>query len=641
MRRKNIIDKIQGKYKVAFSFCLMLHAVKRCLSKSSLTRWGLLFPLLYVSFCTCTEAEKIQVPASFSRSSIYSIISYARKKYLDPGRINQNLAYVRASQAALRQLPYSLLLFSKEHYTKRAQWEKGKPLMPGKALFISPKDPYLIFAPDYDKWQKIRKAYQADRKKRYKKLSESERRKIFFAERKQEQKLRKRRIAVWKEMQFSASNFSHILNWIEKHWKQYQELPAVSKKKKMQDAFRLNEIYFAAANGFLHAMDPHCGLLLRGSWKKMLSESEDASFEGIGALLRGGGSSNVVVETPLPGSPALAAGLRAGDIIHKVDGVSIEDMALSEVVKRIRGLRETFVTLHVERPVELRNLDIKIKRGVIKQLAVTHRLYTDKDIQIKDMRAKKVGLIHIKSFLYARKKTSRLVINAYKELMEQSDSKLHALFLDLRGNPGGYLEEAVAVADLFLAAKKEVVKIRGKRAMQALKTKKAPLIKNVPIIVLIDASSASASEILASALMDHNIALVLGEKSFGKATVQSVESSISGAVIKLTSARYYAPKGYTVQVAGVEPDISISSELDASFPPRFREENMWDHLPDMQKHKKSLKRQRWIAKLKKAAGSNKEAEAYIQKHKTDALRPDYMFIRSIAYIKALKRYPRP
>ena len=303
--------------------------------------------------------------------------------------------------------------------------KREKFIVPGRALSLRKKDPYLVFIPDYDKLESLSKKQKAKRKKRNKNLKDSERRKTFFTERKKQEKLRKLRLAAWQKSKFSIKDFEHILTWLEKNWEKYKELPEAYKKKKPKQErpeFGPHYLYFAAANGFLRSMDPHCSLIPRQSWKKMLSESEDSSFEGIGALLRGGGTSDVVVETPLPGSPALNAGLRAGDIIRKVDGDPIESMLLSEVVKRIRGPRESTVVLHVERPIELRNLDVNIKRGVITQLAVTEQLLDDKEASPALTKGLKVGVIQIKSFLYAKRKTNKLVINAYKELLKKSNS---------------------------------------------------------------------------------------------------------------------------------------------------------------------------------------------------------------------------
>jgi C-terminal peptidase prc len=348
----------------------------------------------------------------------------------------------------------------------------------------------------------------------------------------------------------------------------------------------------------------------------------------------------VIVETPLPGSPALQAGLRAGDIIRKVDRMAIENMPLSDVVKKIRGPRETVVTLEVERPTELRTLPISIKRDVIKQTAVSSRLISNRELDESVVKGRQIGVIKIASFLYAKKNTSRLIVEEYESLMKRAGGKLDGLVIDLRGNPGGYLEEAVEVSDLFLPRGKVVVRVRGAGDFKEEKTRRGPLVQGTPLIVLINSGSASASEIVASALMDHNAALVLGERSFGKATVQGIHR-LGSVFVKLTSARYYAPDGYTVQVHGVVPDVEISDELDGSFPPRFREEDMWKHLPELEGRKNDPQRQNWVESLKAAAGDAKSTEDFIARHKNDALKPDFMLIRALQYFDALKQHPVP
>jgi len=190
-----------------------------------------------------------------------------------------------------------------------------------------------------------------------------------------------------------------------------------------------------------------------------------------------------------------------------------------------------------------------------------------------------------------------------------------------------------------------VVEIRGKGGyFEKRRNSTSPLISansHIPIIVLVNAGSASASEIFASALMDHNVSLIVGERTFGKATVQGLRK-IGDVIIKLTTARYYAPKGYTIQVYGVEPDIKISDEIDGSFPPRFREEDMWKHFPELEKRPEDPKRSEWVKKLISLNEPNsKKAEEYLKTHERDAIRPDAMLIRALGYIKAMKIYPKP
>ncbi len=615
------------------------------LAKSKNTLHGftiLFFTLLYIASCDCGRAQTPKIPSSFDLNDFYAISDYVNKNYLEPGQINNSLALMGASAAALRSLPYPLVLMTKKYYKNRTRIVKKEDIIPGRALYLKSKSKYLIFVPNYEKWEKINKARQEREKRRNKKLSSKARSQIVLQRRAQQRKKRQYIEKARKAISFSRRDFENIVAWIEANRKKYDKLPTTHKGENpyKEDPFDMHYVYFAAANGYLRKIDPHCAVVDRGSWNKMLSESEDSSFEGIGAVLRGGGSIDVIVETPLPGSPALRAGLRAGDIIRKVDGNSIENLSLSEVVKRIRGPRKTEVVLYVEREVELRSLSIPIQRDVIKLTAVSSKLISGKDYPGIIPVNRKFGLLKITSFLYARKNTSRLVEKEYKSLLEKSNGNLDGLFIDLRGNPGGYLQEAVAIADLLLPPKKLVVRIRGKEKKEDRLTEDKPMIENLPLIVLINANSASASEILASALKDHNIALVVGDRSFGKATVQSVQP-LRSVLLKLTSARYYSPEDYTVQVYGVKPDISISDEQDGGYPPRFREEDIWEHLPRLKKRKPSASRRAWVKKLQKSVGARAAVEKYLNKHKNDALKPDYMLIRSLPYLEAMRQNRSP
>ena len=211
--------------------------------------------------------------------------------------------------------------------------------------------------------------------------------------------------------------------------------------------------------------------------------------------------------------------------------------------------------------------------------------------------------------------------------------------------PCGRLEEAIRTAGLFLPQGVPVVDVVSRNYREEHENPMYPIIEDdLPIIVLVNANSASASEILASALMDHDAALILGERTFGKASVQSINALESNRdfLIKLTAARYYSPEGYTVQVYGVVPDIKISDEEDPqNFPPRFREEDMWRHLPELQERKPDPARTEWVAKLQANVGNNQIAEQYLKEHEADAVKPDYMLRRALSYFPVLRQFPAP
>jgi len=592
--------------------------------------YALLF--FFFSFCGVAPAQSKTVPDNFTSSTFDSIVHAALQNYIDPDSVNVSRCYSGAAEAALRSLPYPLILYPKQFYENRSKYQKQDRIVPGTLIVISKEDPFVVLKPDYQKLEEM--GEKADKLER-------ERRKGLSAEQKQKEAEENKQESLaemkaleetWARTGFSKKDFERVLAWIQANKGEYTTLPSTYKGPDpyKDNPFGMNYVYFAATNGFLQTMDPHSGIMDLESWEKVRSESEDSSFEGIGALLRGGGNQDVIVETPLANSPALRSGLRAGDIIRKVDEKAIEGLPLSDVVRMIRGKKDTEVVLDVERPTTGDFLPIRIKRGVITQLAVSSYLYGKT----------KIGVIKISSFLYKGHETSEMVEEEYRKLLEQTD-KLEGLVIDLRNNPGGFLDEAINVAGLFLPEGKVVVQTKGKGTpLQPRANTFEKVIKNVPVIVLINSGSASASEIVASALQDYNAALVIGERSFGKATVQEMRT-YGSVIIKLTTARYYAPRGYTIQVAGVEPDVQISDELDGTFPLRFREEDMWRHLPKLKTRQISTPKRAWVNHLKGVVGNNEKAESYIQKHKNDAEKPDYMMIRAVSFFNALKQFPHP
>lgn len=589
--------------------------------------------------------HKVEVyQKNFGQREFDEIINYAIANYYDPKMINVKRAYINATEYALKSLHYSLLIYPEDFYNEIQKYVHPDRIIPGKVIKLNPEDRYVILEPNYQELEKKSKIKEEELKK----LSSKERielSKKIQEEIKNEQKTLEQ---FWDKTDFSRNDFLKVIQFIENNLDKYKQPPLTEKNKQKQTEeikdFGMNYVYFFAANGFLSSFDPHSGLIDLESWDKMRKESEDSSFEGIGALLRGGGTSEVVVETPLPGSPAVKAGLRAGDVIKKVNGESIENLPLNEVVKKIRGPKDTMVELEIHRPVEMRTLTIKIKRGVIEQKAVSS-VYLPESPYKDYLPGFRIGIIKITSFLYDKIPQSEMIRKEYYNLIEKSEGKLEGLIIDLRNNPGGDLDEAIKVAGLFLPENAVVVEIRGKGGYsEKRRNSTSPLISansHIPIIVLVNAGSASASEIFASALMDHNVSLIVGERTFGKATVQGLRK-IGDVIIKLTTARYYAPKGYTIQVYGVEPDIKISDEIDGSFPPRFREEDMWKHFPELEKRPEDPKRSEWVKKLISLNEPNsKKAEEYLKTHERDAIRPDAMLIRALGYIKAMKIYPKP
>lgn len=599
---------------------------------------------IYISFCGCEKAESRNIPKNFSQSEFDEVINYAISNYYDPKAIQVKRAYIGATEAALKSLPYSLVIYPEEYHKNIEKYVKKDRIIPGKVVKINQNDLYVIIEPDYKKIKEENKKKEQEIKQ--KKLSAKERLEMsrdLQEELKQEQKILEE---FWKKTNFNREDFLKVVQFIKNNLEKYKIPPKIEEDKDTNEYakdFGMHYVYFYAANGFLSTFDPHSGLIDLVSWEKMKKESEDSSFEGIGAILRGGGPLDVVVETPLPGSPAVNAGLKAGDIIRKVNGESVENLSLNEVVKKIRGPKDTYVELEIERKSEMRTLILKIKRGVIEQKSVSS-IYIP-ETPYSELLPLKIGVIKLTSFLFDKQTPTELIKKEYFSLIEKSEGKLEGLIIDLRNNPGGDLDEAIKVAGLFLPENSVVVEIRGKgNSIEKRRNPISPLVlnsKEIPIVVLINSNSASASEIFASALMDHNMALIVGERSFGKATVQGLRR-IGDVILKLTTARYYAPKGYTIQVYGVEPDIQVSDELDGSFSPRFREEDMWKHLPELEKKPEDPQRKLWTEKLKSLSKEDiLKSEEFLKKHSNDAIKPDIVLVRTLAYIKALKQYPNP
>ncbi|MCE9596846.1 MAG: S41 family peptidase [Spirochaetia bacterium] len=596
----------------------------------SLVASAFLFTIVYS--IGCDPAQSRNVPGEFSWGQFDEIVRFAKSNYIDPDSIKDSRSYVGAAEAAVRALPTPLLLYPRNYYQELQKRLPEERRIPGKIVEVEKGSEFIVVVPDYGAWEKKQETWGAKERERRKSLNAKARAEEFEKQRKEGAQEQDATEKAWADIGFGRKEFETVIAWIEKNKATYSNLPPNFKGENPyeKDPFRIQHIFFAAANGFLQSMDPHSAVMDMESWQKILKESEDSSFEGIGAMLRGGGTQEVVVETPLPGSPALNAGIRAGDVIIKVDGGSIENLPLGDVVKRIRGPKETYVTLELERKTEASNLSIRIKRGVIVQKSVSSRLESGK-----------IGVIKLSSFLFVDKRPTELIRKEYDSLIKQAGGQLNGLVLDLRGNPGGDLDEAIRIAGLFVPANKVVVQIKRRGDTEERRSDEDPMIPaGLPMLVLINSGSASASEIVASALMDHNAALVLGERSFGKATVQGLQKR-GEVLIKLTTARYYAPNGYTIQVYGVIPDIALSDEPDNTFPPRFREEDMWKHLPELTAREKNTAREAWVEKIKAAMGSNNSAEQFLSSHKNDALKPDYMLVRALSYFEALRKNPKP
>lgn len=313
-------------------------------------------------------------------------------------------------------------------------------------------------------------------------------------------------------------------------------------EKNYVDAVNPKELVEKAIQGMVHSLDPHSSLLLPDELKELQVDTQ-GEFTGIGIsiTMRDG---FVTVISPIEGTPAYKAGIKAGDKVIKVDGELTSD--LREAVKKIRGPKGTEVVVTIVRKGLKEPLDIKMIRDVIPIESV-------KLLALKPG----YGYVWITNF---RDSTTSDLVKALAEL-EAGGTPLKGLVLDLRDNPGGLLEQAIEVSDFFLETGKILsIEGRSKRNTKIYRAKPSDIPRNYPIVLLINGGSASASEIVAGALQDHKRALILGTTSFGKGSVQTVETLRNGYGLKLTIARYYTPSGRSIQAKGIEPDIFVKQK---------------------------------------------------------------------------------
>ena len=335
------------------------------------------------------------------------------------------------------------------------------------------------------------------------------------------------------------------------------------------------ELIEAAINGMLTSLDPHSSYVSDESFEKM-KVNTSGKFGGLGieVTMENG---FVKVVSPIDDTPAAKAGIQPEDLILSVDKESIVGLNLSEAVDKLRGPIGSEVIITIQRKKD-EPFEVKIIRDEIKISSVKHKLFDS------------IGYIRIKTFT---EQTSPGIQKSIKELFDESDNKLHGIIIDLRNNPGGLLSEAVKVTDTFLE-KGEIVSTRGrdKNNITHAYAKPGDLTNGLPIVVLINEGSASASEIVAGALKDHKRAVLMGTRSFGKGSVQTIVPMPGHGAIRLTTARYFTPSGVSIQAKGIEPDIEVAmakiEKLDGSLFSDYREEDLRGALDKNQKEEEKL-----------------------------------------------------
>jgi carboxyl-terminal processing protease len=403
----------------------------------------------------------------------------------------------------------------------------------------------------------------------------------------------------------------------------------------VEDKKLINE----ALTGMLQGLDPHSSFMDAEGYKDLQAGTQ-GQFGGLGieVAMEDG---LVKVVTPIEDSPAYKAGLKSGDLIMKLDDTQVRGLTLNDAVKKMRGVPDTKITLTVLRKNEPKPLTFNLTRAIIKSQSVKNK-YIEKDY----------GYVRITQF---QEHTGEDLAKALKSLQAQNKGPFKGFVLDLRNNPGGLLDAAVGVSAAFLPKDKLVVYTEGRVADSKMRLSANPQdyarrgksdylkdvpsdYKNVPMVVLVNSGSASASEIVAGALQDHKRATILGVQSFGKGSVQTILPMNNGSAIKLTTARYFTPNGRSIQAKGIVPDINVEDGFDPSN--NLHEADLGKHLSnptDANAGKKSTEKDLAKEAAKDAAAAKANEKKYAEQKGPiePASKDDIQFVQAMNVLKGL------
>jgi carboxyl-terminal processing protease len=335
-----------------------------------------------------------------------------------------------------------------------------------------------------------------------------------------------------------------------------------------------------AINGMLTGLDPHSAYLDQEAFRE-LQVGTQGEFGGLGIEV-GMEDGFVKVVAPIDDTPASRAGIKPGDLIVKLDEMSVKGMTLNDAVKQMRGKPNSNITLTIVRKGETKPVVVTLTRAVIKIQSVKSKLLEP-------------GYAYFRVTQF-QEHTGETLARAIETLFKQNQGPMRGIVLDLRNDPGGLLNGAVAVSAAFLPANSLVVYTDGRTEDAKMRLnaspenylrgrlkddyirKLPPEVKNVPMVVLVNGGSASASEIVAGALQDHKRAVIMGQQSFGKGSVQTILPLGNNTAIKLTTARYYTPNGRSIQAKGITPDIPLEDATEKMAALKLREADLTKHL---------------------------------------------------------------
>jgi carboxyl-terminal processing protease len=330
-------------------------------------------------------------------------------------------------------------------------------------------------------------------------------------------------------------------------WEQVRQLADVMQLIKEQYVVPVDDatLLHGAIKGMLGNLDPHSDFLEKSEYSDM-EDLTSGQYNGIGIDVGVDQDGNIIVVAPIDGSPAAKAGVQAGDSILSVDGTSTDGLSLDQASELLRGKLGSKVTLELQGQDQDKPYSVRLTRQEIKVASARGELLQ-----------KGYGYLRISDF---GDDTAPAVASSMKELVKKNGGPLQGLVMDLRDNPGGLLDAAVAVSDDFLDSG-VIVTAKGRAADATLTRNASPgdMLAGAPLVVLVDGGTASAAEIVAGALKDNHRALIVGTQSFGKGSVQTVIPLPEGDAIKLTTAFYYTPSGHSIQAQGITPDVDVEA----------------------------------------------------------------------------------
>ncbi|EQB39999.1 peptidase S41 [Sulfurimonas hongkongensis] len=425
-------------------------------------------------------------------------------------------------------------------------------------------------------------------------------------------------VAVALTILFSANLFAKNTESTKKEASRLEALAKFTKvisivEKYNVDAVTIEDLMDKALQGMMTNLDAHSNFLTQKDYKKLKVQT-DGEFGGLGITV-GVRDGALTVIAPIEGTPADKAGVKPGDIILKINDESTLSMTIDEAVSRMRGKVGEPIEITIVRKGEAKPLTIKIVRGII---------------TIESVYTKTIG----DDILYVRVTSfDKKVVEDISKAINKKKAMTKGIILDLRNNPGGLLDQAVGLVDLFVD-KGDIVSQKGRKSSddQVYSAKSSNTITDVPVVVVVNGGSASASEIVSGALQDHKRAIVVGENTFGKGSVQVVLPITKEEAIKLTIARYYLPSGRTIQALGVKPDIEV-------FPGKVQQDENGFSIKeaDLKKHleEELIKADTKVSSEKKAKenGNKKDIISKEQLYKDIQLKESVDIIRALIIVK--------